>query len=348
VTASGGPDQPGGVRRRTLLKLAGAASAGGLLGGGAFAGLSWLENFQRSATFVARAPDYGGDLETPMLEGLRELGIGRAQLRDKRVLLKPNLVEPRPGAEHVNTHPHVIRAAAEVFRRLDAAEVFVAEGSGHCRDTHLVLEQSGLEPVLREERLSFIDLNHEDAEPLPNRGGFTTLDRLFLPRALLASDWVVSVPKLKTHHWTGVTLSMKNLFGVMPGLIYGWPKNVLHYRGIVPSILDIVATVRPQLAIVDGIVGMEGDGPIMGTPRAAGLLLMGTNPTAVDATGARLMGFEPFDLPFLRFASGVTGPVGASHIEQRGELPDELAQVFALPGLEHFRQFRPTARTASG
>ena len=74
------------------------------------------------------------------------------------------------------------------------------------------------------------------------------------------------MPKLKTHHWAGVTLSLKNFFGCMPGRVYGWPKNVLHVRGIPESILDINAAVRPHLAIVDGIVGMEGDGPIMGDP----------------------------------------------------------------------------------
>jgi hypothetical protein len=79
---------------------------------------------------------------------------------------------------------------------------------------------------------------------------------------------------------------MKNLFGLMPGTVYGWPKNVLHMAGIESSILDIVATVRPHLAIVDGIVGMEGDGPILGDPRAAGVLVMGTSFPAVDATAA--------------------------------------------------------------
>ena len=102
-----------------------------------------------------------------------------------------------------------------------------------------------------------------------NRMRFTSLGRFGLPEALKRADIVVSMPKLKTHHWVGATLSMKNLFGVMPGVYYGWPKNVLHYAGISESILDITATVRPHLAIVDGIVGMEGDGPIMGTAKAA-------------------------------------------------------------------------------
>ena len=79
-------------------------------------------------------------------------------------------------------------------------------------------------------------------------------------------------------------LAMKNLFGLMPGIIYGWPKNVLHSVGIEPSILDIAATVRPDFTIVDGIVGMEGDGPILGDPISSGVIVMGRSAVAVDAT----------------------------------------------------------------
>src|SRR5262249_39612723 len=157
------------------------------------------------------------------------------------------------------------------------------------------------------------------------------LPQLYLPRSLRRADVIVSLPKLKTHHWAGVTLSMKNLFGVMPGICYGWPKNVLHYAGIGRSIVDINAAVRPHLAIVDGIVGMEGDGPIMGTPRNAGVIVMGTNLPAVDATAARLMGFDPFRIEYLRHASGRLGPIQERHIEQRGETIASAAQRFELP-----------------
>ena len=122
--------------------------------------------------------------------------------------------------------------------------------------------------MLAESKLEFVDLNHDDVESVPNALGFTSLAELMLPVTLRRADLIVSMPKLKTHHWAGVTLSMKNLFGVMPGVCYGWPKNVLHHAGIPESILDIAATVRPHLAIVDGIIGMEGDGPIMGTRQA--------------------------------------------------------------------------------
>ena len=129
--------------------------------------------------------------------------------------------------------------------------------------------------------------------------GFSCLKTLSFPVTLQQVDWIVSLAKLKTHHWAGVTLSLKNLFGVMPGIVYGWPKNVLHQAGIQPCILDIAATLKPHFAIVDGIVGMEGDGPIMGTPKEAGVLVMGRNLTAVDATCARIMGIDPYRVKYL-------------------------------------------------
>ncbi len=141
-----------------------------------------------------------------------------------------------------------MRAVAELFRSFDAREVFVAEGQGHIRDGWHVLEQSGLEPILREDGLDFVDLNHDDVYAVPNRLGAMKLPELHLPATLKRADLIVSLPKMKTHHWAGVTLSMKNLFGVMPGVYYGWPKNVLHHCGIDNSIVDITATVRPHLA----------------------------------------------------------------------------------------------------
>jgi uncharacterized protein (DUF362 family) len=315
--------------------------------GGLFAATSagrWVwtesERFQTAQVLIGRVESYSADLVDIIRRGLLELGVGKQLIHGKSVLLKPNLVEPTVEAPHVNTHPALIRAAVEVFRRWDAREVFVAEGQGHCRDTCFVLEQSGLERALGEDQIEFVDLNYDDVFRATNRLGFTKLAKLYLPNSLRRADFIVSLPKMKTHHWTGVTLSMKNLFGVMPGVCYGWPKNVLHHAGISQSILDINAAVRPHLAIVDGIVGMEGDGPIMGTPRAANLMVMGTNLPAVDATCARLMGFDPRRIDYLRIASGILGPIQERHIEQRGEQIARLAKPFALPDHPHFQQFR--------
>ena len=332
-----GPDHPASPSRRAFMAGAGLLAAGTA---SALAIRRGDEAGWRADVFVAEAGSYDLDLSRIIRDGLSELGLGASWARGKSVLLKPNLVEPSRAAPHVNTHPAVVRAVAEVFRGWGAGEVFVAEGQGHCRDTGFVLEQSGLGPVLDESKLEFVDLNHDDVFSKGNRRGFTGLRSLHLPASLKRADLVVSLPKLKTHHWAGVTLAMKNLFGVMPGVAYGWPKNVLHHAGIPGSILDINAAVGPALAIVDGIVGMEGDGPIMGTPRAAGVLVMGTNLPGVDATAARLMGIDPARVAYLAGASGRLGPIAEAHIRQRGERVDRLAQRFEIldhPSLAYLR-----------
>lgn len=323
------PDAPhrcGLLTRRQTVKLLAAAGVAAVAGG---LGCS-RDTGPRPAVFVAKAAGYDADLGVLVRRGLAELGVTDREMAGKRVLLKPNLVEPHAGAGHINTHPLVVRAAAEAFLALGAASVVVAEGAGHRRDSYLVLEESGLADVLARERLPFVDLNTGPVHAAGNLGGFSKLGDLWLPDALSRADMVVSVAKMKTHHWAGATLSMKNLFGVMPGAVYGWPKNVLHFAGIGPSILDINATVRPAFAIVDGIVGMEGDGPIMGTPVSSGVLVMGRQPAAVDATCCRIMGIDPARVGYLKEAAGRLGTIREERIEQRGEPVAAVRRDFAL------------------
>lgn len=281
-------------------------------------------------TFIAAVHGYKQELTHFILKGFQELKITSSEISEKRVLLKPNLVEPHSGLSHINTHPLVIRAAVEAFLHLGASEVLVAEGAGHRRDSLLVLEESGLAEVLYEDKIPFIDLNSGPLLKAKNLSKKSKLGDLILPQELVRADMVVSLAKMKTHHWAGVTLSMKNMFGVMPGIIYGWPKNVLHREGITASILDINATVKPHVAIVDGIVGMQGDGPIMGTPVQSNVLVMGRNLPAVDATCARIMGINPNKIPYLRAASGWLGAVRETNIEQRGENIKSVKKNFQL------------------
>lgn len=309
------PRPRGGWSRRRFLAGAGGGAAALAAGGAVVRGA----RLPRAEVFIARVEDYGGEIASVLLEGLREIGWSEDRVRGRRVLLKPNLVEAHAGARHINTHPAIVRAAAEVFRRMGAAEVLVAEGPGHRRDTLDVLEASGMGEALHEDGLRFVDLNYEEGWATPNLGRRTALARLTLPRVLQEVDLIVSVAKMKTHHWVGATLSMKNLFGLMPGIYYGWPKNVLHWAGIPESIVDINATVRPHLAIVDGVIGMEGDGPIMGEARAAGAIVMGDNLPAVDATCARVMGIDPAKIPYLKMAADWLGPIAERRIAQRGE-----------------------------
>jgi len=269
--------------------------------------------------FIGKAGNYNAEIASLIREGLDELNVAAGEIRGKHVLLKANIVEPHFGSEHIVTHPNVVLAAAEAFLSLGAAEIIVAEGAGHCRDTYRILEESGFESILGNPKIKFTDLNYDAWWVAPNAGVKTPLVSFFLPEALRQADWIVSMPKLKTHHWAGVTLSMKNLFGVLPGSLYGWPKNVLHTAGIIKSILDINATVRPNFAIVDGIVGMEGDGPIMGSAKKAGIIVMGRSLPAVDATCARCMGINPRKIEYLADAGEWLGTIRESHIQQRGE-----------------------------
>ncbi|MCE5307163.1 MAG: DUF362 domain-containing protein [Acidobacteriales bacterium] len=317
-----------GSSRRSVLGVVGAGVGLGGLGGWYHLGPN--ESGQRATVCVAKAARYDAPLADIIARGLHELGVGDHEVRDKTVLLKPNLVEPFQGHSHINTHPLMVRAAAEVFLRLGAARVLVGEGPGHRMDTLLVLEESGLGDVLHEDRIPFHDLNSDSLWTLPNKGRLTTLGKLSFPAVLRGVDLIVSMPKMKTHHWTGVTLSMKNMFGIMPGEVYGWPKNVLHYENIFKSILDICATLPPHLAIVDGIVGMEGDGPIMGDPKAAGVIVMGRNAPAVDATCCRIMGIDPVRIGYLSYASGRLGPIRESNIRQAGEAIVPLSTDFRL------------------
>src|SRR5262249_24078300 len=121
------------------------------------------------------------------------------------------------------------------------------------------------------------------------------------------------------------------------GICYGWPKNELHWRGIENSIVDIALTRTPDLAIVDGIVGMEGDGPLNGTAKPLGALVMGTDLVAVDATCCRLMKLDPERMGYLILGHQKRlGHLRAAEIEQAGETIESLAQPFDT--VKHLRE----------
>jgi uncharacterized protein (DUF362 family) len=148
-----------------------------------------------------------------------------------------------------------------------------------------------------------VDLNRDGLAKIKLQANYSGLGHLWLPRTVLNSDFIVSMPKVKTHHWTGVTLSLKNMFGIVPGCRYGWPKNVLHWAGIHESVLDICATVRPNFVIADAIVAMEGDGPLNGTARNLNTILLSDDPVAADVVGARMLGLVPERIRYIREAS---------------------------------------------
>jgi uncharacterized protein (DUF362 family) len=270
---------------------------------------------KRSRVAILHAERYSQELDRVLLKGLQLFPL---DVRGKTVVLKPNLVDYLPG-DAINTHPTLVLAAVEAFRRLGAKSVVIAEGPGHQRDTQLVLRQSGYEESLRYEKIQFVDLNRDELIRTPLRASYTGMKDLWLPRTVLEADFLVSMPKIKTHHWSGVTLAMKNMFGIVPGARYGWPKNILHWKGIQESILDLCATVPIHFVIGDGIIAMEGNGPLNGASRPLGKIVLSDDPVAADATCARLMGLAPLRIMHISEGSRFLGNAEPAHIDQLGD-----------------------------
>jgi uncharacterized protein (DUF362 family) len=289
-----------------------------------------------SRVSIVKAPAYDQSVYGTVLRLVRE-HLGDT-VRGKRILLKPNLVEFEPDTS-INTHPMIVHAAYEAFRALGAAQVRIAEGPGHRRNTLDLADAAGYFHTVPGFEDSFVDLNLDDVTRVHPAAQFSRIRKLYLPNSILGADLLVSMPKMKTHHWVGATLSMKNLFGTVPGSIYGWPKNVLHWAGIDESIADLHGAYPRQFAIVDGIIGMEGNGPIQGTPKHAGVLVAGSDPAAVDATCCRIMKIDPMEVQYLRLVAGQ----GESHITERnirqiGESIESVATAFEL--IPQFQRLR--------
>ncbi|MGD0620134.1 MAG: DUF362 domain-containing protein [Bryobacteraceae bacterium] len=207
----------------------------GLVGVGAGAGILSVEASRsgdgvpeagppgKSPVAVLKAASYEEDLVAKILEGARLCGLN---VRGKRVLLKPNLVE-FDSATAINTDMAVLASALEAFRALGAAEVRIGEGPGHRRDTLGLAEEARYLHGIRDFEGVFTDLNRDDVRPVEGFAG----ERFYFPQSALGADLIVSVAKMKTHHWAGATLSMKNLFGLVPGAVSKYLRAGGWHRG---------------------------------------------------------------------------------------------------------------------
>ncbi len=274
---------------------------------------------------ILRSADYGPHLYGEIRRLVTEHEV---EVRGKRVVLKPNLVEFDSGAA-INTHPIVVHGALEAFRSLGASEVRVAEGPGHRRVTMELAEAAGYFRVISGFEDLFTDLNLDEVAEVRLRRPFSNLESLYLPKTALDCDLLVSLPKMKTHHWVGVTLAMKNLFGLAPGAVYGWPKNLLHWAGIDECIADLHRLFPRQFCIVDGVEGMEGNGPIQGRSKHAGVLVAGSDPVAVDATCCRIMGVDPRKIRYLELTA-LLGQTEERYVRQTGEPIEKVRTAFEL------------------
>jgi len=281
-----------------------------------------------------------GQVEKAVRRSIAGLGpLPKPMAPGARVLIKPNLVGAFDWRTGATTNPAVVESLAEWAWEACAADVAIGDGSGHGQHTSDAFRLNGYEEMARRCKARLVDLNADPVEvPCPQG---KVVKSLPISRTALEADWLISVPVLKTHFQAGVTLSLKNMKGIL-----SWRgKRKLHFVGLHQAIVDLNTVMAPHLIVVDGTVGHEGLGPVMGEPAGAGLVLAGTNRVAVDAVCCRVMGMEPNEVPHIALAAAAgMGPIQPGHILvvgealeavrrpfKRGEI--NLSQVCAAPGL---------------
>jgi len=213
--------------------------------------------------------------------------------RGQRVALKPNLLRPTTPASHATTHPAVVAAVARLVRGVGGSPFVIDSpgGPGTAAYVRAVYRMTEMTRVAEETGAQLVDDLSSVSVPYPEG---ILLHRVDLLKAVVEADVLINIPKLKTHGLTGMTVAVKNLFGLVPGVVkVGYHSRFQDPRDFCQSLLDVAFCAGAALHIVDGVVAMEGNGPSAGTPRDVGALLAGTDPLAVDVAAASLGGLDP-------------------------------------------------------
>jgi uncharacterized protein (DUF362 family)/Pyruvate/2-oxoacid:ferredoxin oxidoreductase delta subunit len=255
---------------------------------------------------------------------LEPLGGMRAFVRPgQRVLLKPNLLFAAAPEKAITTHPSVVRAAA-ILAQEAGGKVAIGDSPG-VGDFQRVAKACGFAGVIESLGLEPADFTATHVFEQPEN---RVLKRIELAKAVAQADVIISLPKLKTHGQMDFTGAVKNQYG----LVVGMAKTLYHYRlksreWLADLIVDINRTARPALAIMDGIVAMEGMGPAGGEPRSMNALVAGTDLSAVDVVSCHLIGLDPLSTPITRAVrSQRYGASSMEEIEVLGENWKSLRQ----------------------
>lgn len=246
------------------------------------------------------------------------------------VLVKPNMVAPPASAEAgACTSPLVCQAVADLVRELRAWPV-IAESSARGADTEAVYRIMGYEE-LRRQGYEVVDLKQGRTVRVKIATG-RVLEEITTFELATRADAIISVPVMKTHDQGGVTLALKNL----KGLVTDVEKRRIHQEGMFEGAVDLVSHFQAVFAVVDGLIGQEGMGPLMGLPVEMGLLLAGRDLVAVDATAGRIMGFEAEEVPITKAAAerGL-GVLDAAQIEVVGERVESVRRRFVRCEEDH-------------
>jgi len=257
----------------------------------------------------------------PVFRALDLINYGKYLVGFDKVLIKVNFITTKTWDTGATTDPIVVEAIIRKLKKLQV-EIYVAESDATMTSADKAFEATGMKKMCELNNVKCLNLRHMKDRvkiKIPNR---ETLKSITVPRIVIESA-VISAAKLKTHSSTGVTLGMKNMFGLLPDKF----KSKYHFRGISKVIVDINTVLKPTLTVIDGFVGMEGSGPVGGDPVKMDLIIAGGDPVATDATACRIMGIDPQEISHIHRAYE-KGLGNIDVIEVLGERMKNVIHVF--------------------
>jgi len=249
-------------------------------------------------------------------------GLNNYVKQDQKVFIKPNVCGGVPGKPGCFTNPIVLTSMIRFLRKMDAA-VSVGEADSCMYTADVMLQETGVNDVAAQNGAEVVNLSFGDLIKIDVPDGYT-LKSFLVNRVVAEADVIVSMPVMKTHICTAVTLGMKAMFGILPER-----KKSRYHPKLDHVIVDVVSALTPRLTIIDGTTGMEGEGPFKGTPLELGLIIAGNNVVSTDACAAAVMGINPSSIDHLRLASEKgLGTINLDEIEVRGESIEAVKRPF--------------------
>jgi uncharacterized protein (DUF362 family)/Pyruvate/2-oxoacid:ferredoxin oxidoreductase delta subunit len=295
------------------------------------------ESAARPVVAIARCAAYDpAALDAALAAVLEPLGGMAAFVRPgQRVFLKPNLLSKAEPERQVTTHPEVLASVVRAAKACGAAEVMVGDSPGGpttARSIRSFWDAAGWTRACETEGARLVFYNDDVARvPVPVKSLFASFN---LGRESIEADVLISLPKLKTHGFMMFTGAVKNLFGLIPAM----EKTQFHFK--VPDrdafgemLVDLMLAAAPDLAIMDAVVGMEGEGPAGGTPKPVGALIASADSVALDVVASSIAGFDPLEIYTNKAAHrrGI-GPRSADEIDVHGVAWRDLKpETFAKP-----------------
>lgn len=291
-----------------------------------------------STVSLVRCQNYdNSNIEAAVKKALELIGGIESYVKPgDRVLLKINLLTGDVPEKAVTTHPAIVRAMIHQVKAAggipQVGDCSGYEGASNPKRYFAACRSSGIMQVCEEEE---VELLHLSAESVDAKNASGRIFKSFiLSKQVLHADVLISLPKLKTHGLTLFTGGVKNNFGCITGL----NKAKIHLRAQDPEtfsqmLVDLLGIVRPDLTVMDAVVGMEGNGPSNGSPKKVNAILASKDSVALDAVACKMVGIEPFMVPSTRLAHEQGIGIGdISHIDVLGEdLKDMRIENFKLP-----------------